>query len=172
MSQGPIGGGGRARLSSQDQAIFAELQRDGRIAVTALADRLGLSEAHVRRRLKSLTGADAFTVTAVADPGVLGLNCLAWIGLETRPSHAERAARALVDTPGVDYVVICSGRFNLMCEVACPEVSDLEAILARLRGTEGVIRTETFIYTSLLHQQFQWGSKQWRRVDAPGGSMA
>ncbi|MDQ6815838.1 MAG: Lrp/AsnC family transcriptional regulator [Actinomycetota bacterium] len=143
-------------ISGSDHAIFAELQRDGRAPFTAVAERLGLSEAQVRRRVRWLTDADVFAVTAVADPAVLGLSCMAWIGIEVRPSHTEHAANALVQTPGVDYVVLSSGRFNLMCEVACPQPHDLDPILVQLRRIDGVERTETFIYLSLLHQQFQW----------------
>jgi Lrp/AsnC family transcriptional regulator for asnA, asnC and gidA len=106
--------------------------------------------------VKWLTDADLFAITAVADPALLGLGCMAWVGLEVRPSYATRVADALVNTAGVDYVVISSGRFNVMCEVACPDAHDLEPILAQLRGVEGVQRSETFIYLSLLHQQFQW----------------
>jgi DNA-binding Lrp family transcriptional regulator len=157
---------GRVLFTDQDQAIFAELQRDGRTTFTALGDRLGLSEAQVRRRVRWLTDADVFAVTAVADPGVLGLSCMAWIGLEVRPSETERAANALVVTPGVDYVVISSGRFNVMCEVACPEPRDLDPLLTRLRAIEGVVRTETFIYLSLLHQQFQWRASEQHRYAA------
>jgi DNA-binding Lrp family transcriptional regulator len=147
---------GRVKISGQDAAIFAELQRDGRTPFTTLARRLGMSEAHVRRRVKSLTDADLFAITAVADPSVLGLRCMAWVGLVVAPAEVEKVALALVDTPGVDYVVISSGSFNVMCEVACPEAHDLEPILLRLRSTEGVQRSEAFIYLSLLHQQFQW----------------
>ena len=136
--------GGRATaLSGHDHLIFSELQRDGRISFTLVAERVGVSEAHVRRRVKWLTDADVFAVTAVADPGVLGLGCMAWIGLYVRPSHIEAVAQSLVLTPGVDYVVVSSGRFNIMCEVACPQPSDLGLILRQLRGIEGVLTTET-----------------------------
>jgi DNA-binding Lrp family transcriptional regulator len=148
---------GRATArSGHDHLIFRELQRDGRVSFTLVAERVGVSEAHVRRRVKWLTEADVFAVTAVADPGVLGLGCMAWIGLYVRPSHIEAVAQILVITPGVDYVVVSSGRFNIMCEVACPEPSDLGIILRQLRAIEGVLTTETFVYLALLHQQFQW----------------
>ena len=143
-------------MNGQDEALFAELQRDGRIPFTALAARVGLSEAHVRRRVKALTEADLFAITAVADPGLLGLRCMAWIGLEVHPSRVRRVADELVHAAGVDYVVISSGRFSVMCEVACRDAQDLEPILVQLRAIRGVQRTEAFVYLSLRHQQFQW----------------
>jgi DNA-binding Lrp family transcriptional regulator len=147
---------GRIILTGHDHAIFAELQRDGRMPFTALGSRVGLSEAQVRRRVKSLTEADVFAVTAVAHPSVLGLGCMAWIGLEVRPGQVEAVARTLVNTSGVDYVVISSGRFNVMCEVACEDAAALDPIVLEMRRVEGVERTETFVYLALRHQKFQW----------------
>jgi DNA-binding Lrp family transcriptional regulator len=143
-------------LSPQDRAIFAALQTDGRMAFTAVAERVGMSEAHVRRRYEWLTDGNAFAVTAVADPSVLGLGCLAWIGIVVAPRRTEDVAEALVELPGVDYVVISSGRFTVMAEIACPAAADLDRILLQLREIEGIVRTETFVYLKLVRQQFQW----------------
>jgi DNA-binding Lrp family transcriptional regulator len=147
---------GRILLTGHDHAIFAELQRDGRLPFTTLGARIGLSEAQVRRRVKWLTEADVFAVTAVAHPSVLGLSCMAWIGLEVRPGEVEDVARTLVNTSGVDYVVISSGRFNVMCEVACADAAALDPIVLEMRRISGVERTETFVYLALRHQKFQW----------------
>ena len=144
------------RLSSQDRAIFAELQRDGRTPFTTVADRLGVSEAHVRRRVKTLTDDDMFAITAVADPRVLGLDCMAWIGLNVRPALIEAVADALLKVDAVDYLVVSSGRFNVIAEVSCPTSAELEPILTSLRALDGVERLESYIYLSLAHQQFQW----------------
>jgi DNA-binding Lrp family transcriptional regulator len=143
-------------LSPQDHAIFVELQRDGRMPFTALAERLGVSEAQVRRRVKALTDSDMFAVTAVADPRLLGLECMAWIGFVVHPAHAESLAEALVDMRGVAYVVMSSGRFPVMADVACASTAELDRILLRLRALPGVQQTETFVYLALARQQFQW----------------
>lgn len=162
----PAAHNGRIVLNGHDYAIFAELQRDGRIPFTSLGAQIGLSEAQVRRRVKWLTEADAFAVTAVAHPSVLGLGCMAWVGLEVRPGEVEAVADTLVDTSGVDYVVISSGRFNVMCEVACEDAGALDPIVLKLRRIDGVERTETFVYLALRHQQFQWLTSRQRQLHA------
>jgi len=153
---GPSTGERGLLLSPQDRAIFTALQTDGRMAFTAVAERVGMSEAHVRRRYEWLTDSNAFAVTAVADPSVLGLTCLSWIGIVVRPGSTEEVARALVELPGVDYVVISSGRYTVMAEIACPEAADLDDVLLCLRKIAGVLRTETFVYLKLVRQRFQW----------------
>ena len=154
---------GRIILTGHDHALFTELQLDGRLPFTTLAERVGLSEAHVRRRVKWLTEADVFAVTAVAHPSLLGLGCMAWIGLEVQPSAIETVAKKLVETSGIDYVVISSGRFNVMCEVACEDSGALDPLVLELRRIDGVERSETFVYLALRHQQFQWLSARRRR---------
>jgi DNA-binding Lrp family transcriptional regulator len=143
-------------LGELDAAIFAELQRDGRVAFTALAERLGVSEAYVRRRVKRLSEADVLSITAVADPALLGLEEMAWIGLVVAPARLRAVTRALVELPEVDYVVVCSGEFNVMAEVTCPSSRELYRLLLELRRIDGVRRTETFVYLDLVRQQFRW----------------
>jgi DNA-binding Lrp family transcriptional regulator len=147
-------------LSEQDHAIFVELQRDGRTPFTTLAHRLGISEAQVRRRVKALTESDMFAVTAVADPRLLGFECMAWVGLVVHPAAAREIAEHLVDVPSVAYVVISSGRFNVMADVACGSNAELDRILLALRALPGVQRVEPFIYLALARQQFQWLSSE------------
>ena len=50
------------QLEDLDYALFGELQRDGRVAFTTVAERLGVSEAQVRRRFKALVDADVFAM--------------------------------------------------------------------------------------------------------------
>jgi DNA-binding Lrp family transcriptional regulator len=144
------------QLGELDMAIFRELQVDGRAPFTTVAERLGVSEAFVRRRVNKLSDTDVFSITAVADPRVLGLAYMAWIGLVVRPSTASSVAAALVDLPQVDYVVQSAGSFNVMVEVACRSRASLRELLLTIRHLPGVLHSETFVYLNLLHQRFQW----------------
>src|SRR5437588_2074249 len=65
--------------------------------------------------------------------------------------------------PSVAYVVISSGRFNVMADVACTSNAELDRILLELRHLSGVQRTEVFIYLALARQQFQWLSNDGAR---------
>lgn len=143
-------------LSPLDYRIFTDLQRNGRTPYTTLAESLGVSEAYIRKRVRYLTEADFFSITAVANPRVLGLEYMAWVGFVVRNSATGRVAEALVELPEVNYVVICSGAFNVMAEVACRTHVDLYRLLTTLRAIRDVQRTETFIYLKLLRQRFQW----------------
>jgi Lrp/AsnC family transcriptional regulator for asnA, asnC and gidA len=81
---------------------------------------------------------------------------MAWIGFVVDNSATGDVATALVEVPEIDYVVISSGAFNVMAEVACRSQADLYRLILRVRGIPGVQRTETFMYLRLLRQQYQW----------------
>jgi DNA-binding Lrp family transcriptional regulator len=143
-------------LSDVDVSIIEALQRDARQPFTALAQRLGTSEAHVRRRVKALVDADVIAITAVADPRVFGLESLAWLGLSVEPGRVQSVAEALVEMPRIDYAVITSGEMNVMAEAACSTRDELYDLVLAVRSLPGVARTETFVYLRLLRQNFEW----------------
>jgi Lrp/AsnC family transcriptional regulator for asnA, asnC and gidA len=145
-----------ADLGELDLRIFQELQRDGRTPFVTVAERLGVSEAHVRRRTARLTDAQVFSITAVADPKVFGVDCMAWLGINAHEAHATAIAETLVAQPEIDYVVQTAGGFNIMAEAACRSTAELYQLLRRIRDIVGVQHTETFVYLNLLRQQFQW----------------
>lgn len=147
-------------LTELEAAVFRALQDDGRARFTSVADSIGVSESNVRRTVRQLVDKDVFTITAVADPRLLGLEAMGWLGLSVRPSHMERTAAALAGMAEIDYVVIATGAWNVMAEVACPGADALFALLKRVRALPGVHRTETYPYFRLLRQQFRWTGGQ------------
>jgi DNA-binding Lrp family transcriptional regulator len=144
-------------LAGLDSQLFQSLQADGRVPYSTLARKLDVSEVTVRRRVARLVQIGAFTITAVADPRLLGLDHMAWTAVSVHPSAASSIAQQLVGFPQVTYVVLTSGRYGVMAELACHDQSELRQILASIRKLPGVQRTETFTYLAVLHQQFAWG---------------
>ena len=146
----------RLPLTAFEVAVFRALQDDGRVAFTTVAQRLGVSEANVRRTVKQLIAKDVFTITAVADPRLMGLESMSWLALSVQLSQLESTAAALAAMPEIDYVVITTGAWHVMAEVACAGTEELFALVKRVRALPGVQRTETYPYFKLLRQQFRW----------------
>lgn len=143
-------------LEELDYALFGELQRDGRAAFTTLAARLGVSEAQVRRRTKSLLDADVFAIVPIANPRVLGLDQLACLGLVVRGKYMATVTERLLAMPEVSFVVVTSGEFNLIVEVGCVSSDELYQFVVNLRRLPGVQSSETFVYLNVLQQRYQW----------------
>ena len=146
----------RGVLTGVEAAVFRALQEDGRVPFTTVAERLGVSEANVRRTVKQLAAKDVMTITAVADPRLLGLESMAWLALSVRLSQIDATAAALAALDEIDYVVITSGSSNVMAEAACPTTDDLFDLVRRVRAMPGVQGAESYPYFKLLRQQFRW----------------
>lgn len=148
---------GRARLDPIDRSIVELLQRDGRMAFTAIAAAIGLTEGAVRRRVQRLTETGAMQVVAVTDPLALGDRRVALIGL--RISAATDAVAAWVgEQPEVEYLVATAGRFDLMFEVIVNSEQHLLELLSTIRLHDDVVEVEAFPCLKLYKQTFAWGT--------------
>lgn len=148
---------GRARLDPIDRSIVELLQRDGRMAFTAIAADIGLTEGAVRRRVQRLTETGAMQVVAVTDPLALGDRRVALIGL--RISAATDAVAAWVgEQPEVEYLVATAGRFDLMFEVIVNSEQHLLELLSTIRLHDDVVEVEAFPCLKLYKQTFAWGT--------------
>lgn len=88
-----------------DRRILAELQRDGRLSVTELADRVGLSLSPCHRRVRALEESGAIQgYRAQLDLVTLGLNFSAVVFATLREGDRSAVAAfeaALVDIPQI-----------------------------------------------------------------------
>jgi Lrp/AsnC family transcriptional regulator, regulator for asnA, asnC and gidA len=145
-------------LDSIDKAIIRELQVDGRIAYAQLGPKVGLSQAAVRQRVQRLMESGVMQVVAVTNPLLLGFKLQAMIGLQAEGDLRPIAAK-LSEVPEVDYVVITSGRYDLLVEVVCQGTEELLSLVNDvIRGLPGVRTAETFTYLHLEKQTYSWGT--------------
>ncbi|WP_153109874.1 Lrp/AsnC family transcriptional regulator [Propionivibrio limicola] len=88
-----------------DRKILAELQSDGRLSVTELAERIGLSLSPCHRRVRALEQSGVISgYRTQLNPGALGLNfsALVFVTLREGDRHAVAAFEAaVVDIPQV-----------------------------------------------------------------------
>ncbi|GAA3774206.1 Lrp/AsnC family transcriptional regulator [Microbacterium kribbense] len=153
MSTSPI------TLDATAKAIIEQLQEDGRRSYADIGRAVGLSEAAVRQRVQRLTEGGAMQIVAVTDPMQLGFARQAMIGIKVS-GDTRLVADALTRLPGVSYVVITAGSFDLLVEVVCESDDELISILnTHIRGLSDVVSTETFVYLRLRKQLYNWGTR-------------
>jgi Lrp/AsnC family transcriptional regulator for asnA, asnC and gidA len=146
-------------LSPLDKRIIEHLQADGRRPFTQIAHELGVSEAAVRARTNRLIERGILQVVGVADPGKLGFQ-QALIGIRCQPGRLVAVAEALALLPEVDYVVVTTGRYDILIETVSEDNEALLRFLTdRLQAIEGVRDTETFTYLRLVKQTYQFGTR-------------
>lgn len=115
-------------LDDADRRILRALQQDGRLAVTQLAETVGLSATPCQRRIRRLEQAGVIArYTAVVDPARVGLPIQAFVQVALS-SHAEDVAvgfhKALAARAEVIAAYAMSGDMDYMLHVVA---ADFEA---------------------------------------------
>ncbi len=145
-------------LDDIDKAIIRELQLDGRAAYARLGPAVGLSQAAVRQRVQRLIENGVMQVVAVTDPLTLGFGLQAMVGVSVDGDLREVAAK-LSKVDEVSYVVVTTGRFDLLVEVVCRDNEHMLAVVNDvIRSLPSVRATETFTYLYLEKQTYSWGT--------------
>jgi Lrp/AsnC family transcriptional regulator, regulator for asnA, asnC and gidA len=140
-----------------DGAVIEQLQLDGRISYTKLGAAIGLSEAATRQRVQRLIDGGVIQIVAVTNPLSLGYRRMAMIGVRAE-GPTDGIAATLEAFPDIEYLVVTAGSFDIMCEVVVPDDVALLDLTNRIRAVAGVRTTETFIYLSLIKQNYAWGA--------------
>ena len=93
-------------MDATDRAILAVLQSDGRLTITELAERVGLSVSPCHRRLRSLERSGAIAgYRAELDAGILGLGFQALVFVTMRSADRETVAAFETAVAAVPNVV-------------------------------------------------------------------
>jgi Lrp/AsnC family transcriptional regulator, leucine-responsive regulatory protein len=146
-----------AELDDIDVRILAALQEDCRTPLTRLGERVGLSAPSVLERIKKLEAARVVTgYHAALDARRLGLDVTAFIGVLS--SSADLIERFEECITAMDEVLEChhvTGEFTLLLKVKTADTSSLERLISRIRGLDGVSRTETSVVLSTLAERAQ-----------------
>ncbi|HEX7301010.1 MAG TPA: Lrp/AsnC family transcriptional regulator [Solirubrobacteraceae bacterium] len=169
------GVGGTRPVGELEQKLILELRRDGRKSFRKIAQDLSVSERQVRRAYAGLTDSGAARVIAVLNPARMGLKSMALLGMRVSPSvSVQRLAAALADEPRVDYLVICTGRFDVLAEVACTGPEELASVVEdRLGAIDGVQDIEVFSYLRLQYRdESVWSAGRVSALERDGGSVA
>ncbi|QLQ20752.1 MAG: Lrp/AsnC family transcriptional regulator [Exiguobacterium profundum] len=130
-------------MDETDQRLIAELRRDGRAALSDLAARLDISRATVRARLERLEakGEIAFTVLTRSDVTAAPVRALMMVGIEGR--GAERIMARLSGFPAVLAIHTTNGKWDLIVELGTQTLAELDEVIFRIRGLDGVTTSET-----------------------------
>ncbi len=145
-------------LDAIDRVIIENLQIDGRMPYAQLAPLAGLSEAATRQRVNKLIERGAMQVVAVTDPAHMGMHYPAMIGINT-VDDITTVAKTLGAVEEVVYLMIVTGRYDILAEVACRDSDHLLSVVNDdIRQISGVQTTEVFSYLRLVKQTYGWGA--------------
>jgi len=129
-----------------DRRIIAELGRDARLSVRALAEKVHISRTVVNTRLNALIENGVITgFTTTVDRQALGLGVSAIVIVKVDADWPTVSA-ALAALPFVEKAQALSGDIDILLTVSAPTQEQLsETILRRIRSMPGVASTRSYI---------------------------
>ncbi|MBK5269080.1 MAG: Lrp/AsnC ligand binding domain-containing protein, partial [Acidimicrobiia bacterium] len=71
----------------------------------------------------------------------------------------EAIAAEISRLPEVDYLVITTGRFDLLAEIVSEDNDHFLRILKTIRSIPAVEASEAFTYLRLEKQSYDWGAR-------------
>ena len=133
-----------------DRAIIAALTDDGRMTVTDLAARVGLSKTPTQVRLKRLLDAGIIRgFRALVDPRRLGLDHVAFAEVklsDTREAALGEFNAAVRRIPEVEECHMIASSFDYLLKVRTPDIRRYRIVLGeKISSLPHVASTSTFV---------------------------
>jgi Lrp/AsnC family leucine-responsive transcriptional regulator len=141
---------GQAELDRFDRAILRALAGEGRISITALAGRIGLSKTPTQARLRRLEKAGVIRgYRAILDPISLGLDHIAFVEVRlvsTGESALSTFNAAVAAIPEIEQAHLIAGNFDYLLKVRTADMRAYRRVLAeRISTLPGVASTSTYV---------------------------
>jgi len=140
-------------LDATELKILDILRKDGRATFADIAGQLSVSPGMIRQRYNRLVEQGYLKVVAITNPVHRGIKTMALIGVRTDGNQMLKVADKIAKLKEVVYLVVVSGRYDIMIEVFCRDHEDLlNFVTEKLYGIEGVRETETFMHLKIVKE--------------------
>lgn len=140
----------QADLDRFDRSILSVLAEDGRISITDLAKRIGLSKSPTQARLRRLEESGVIIgYRALLDPIRLGLDHVAFV--EVRLSDTREAAlnafnSAAARVPEIEQAHMIAGNFDYLLKVRTRDMTEYRRFLGEtISSLPYVANTSTYV---------------------------
>lgn len=147
MDEISVNGG---QIDRFDRAILDILAVDGRLPITELAQRIGLSKSPTQARLKRLVAEGYIRgFRAILDPRKLGMDHVAFTEVklsDTREAALEAFARAVLRIPEIEECHMIASSFDYLLKVRTADIRRYREVLGeKISSLPHVASTSTFV---------------------------
>jgi len=146
------------RISDFDKRIVADLEANGLVPYSSLAERYGVSERTIYRRIKRLQSQDLIRFIVTPNFLLLGYKIWARLGIGVCPGQLHSVANTLKKDPRVYFLAYMLGRYDIMLSVYFQSIDELTNFVnLELVNHKGI----RFVETMLLVQPRKYGRLIW-----------
>jgi Lrp/AsnC family transcriptional regulator, leucine-responsive regulatory protein len=137
-------------LDRYDRGILEILSREGRITITELANRVGLSKTPCQTRMRRLESRGYIRgYRAILDPELLGAAHIAFVEVKLSDTTAAALAafnHGVQDILEIEQCHMIAGGFDYLLKVRSRDINDYRTILAeRISALPHVAQTSTYV---------------------------
>ena len=138
-----------------DMRLIHELQKDSRQSNLALAEKLGVSEATIRRRVANLIEKDIVKFTVFINPEQAGFPVSALISFHVDPSKIDETSEKLTKIEALYSVSVVSGSSDVVASGYFKSVEAIYELLNNeIKAIEGISRVETGVILKRLKRAY------------------
>jgi len=134
-------------MDELDNHLLAALRDDARTSVSDLARKLQVARSTVQARIERLQRNGCIAgFTLRTGPALAASRLAATALLQVEPRAASAVLQRLRTLPQVERVRSCSGRFDLIVELAAATPAELDGALDQIGDVAGVRSSESLIH--------------------------
>ena len=137
-------------LDRHDKAIIKALQKNGRLTITALSQKVGLSNTPCQLRLQRLQKQGVITgFVAMVDNAKLGLDHVAFVQVTLSKTNSRALGefnQAVKEIPAIEQCHMTASSFDYLLKVRTASMSDYRQVLGEsISHLPHVQQTSTFV---------------------------
>jgi len=137
-------------MDERDLYILELLRRNARTPKTTISHKLGVTEAAVRKRIRRLeTKGIIVGYRAVINYRKIDMT-YSFTGIDVEPENLINIIKGLIEMEEIASLYLTSGDHDLLAEIVCRNLSELEEIHRRIMKYRGVKRICPSIVTDII----------------------
>ncbi len=157
-------------IDELDGRLIVLLAREPRIGVLEASRRLGVARGTVQARLDRLQSNGVIRgFGPQVDPAALGYPVTAFATLEIKQGQGADVRAHLDGVPEVLELHTTTGHGDMLCRLVARSNADLQRVIDRVVGFEGIVRASTAIVMEnpVPHRIIRWWSRRRRTTTPP-----
>ena len=156
------------KLDDTNIAIIKEL-RNGRKAFSSIADKIGITENTVRSRVNKLIEDGVLQISGLVDPQYIPEMQVVVMGVKLSTLNLEDKAKEMLQLKGVISVMVVTGRYDLIVQLATSTQDDQSLQERALEGQGRLGRRDLRgIPEPQLHDSIHALRQSWNATSRPG----
>ncbi len=142
------------KLDVVDRQILDALELDGRVSYAEIARLTHFSPSAIRKRVNLLVERGVVRISAVASPGLMGLQHMCGFSVRLRGGTESETIAALEAMDAVSYLSLVLGRCDAIGTLMVRSLPDLVLTFDHIRSLRGVTELESWMHLDVIKESY------------------